>query len=223
MNISRALLTGCLLIVMFGIAYQIPSAANQEEKIVWQDIALSQLQVSRDANRPLPSAFRSVQTDFLTLQSQLGGLTRNADQALTLELPLPNGVTERFTIQSDSILEPALSEKYPNIQTFTLKGVDNLAATGRVDVTPLGFHAYIQTPAGDIFIDPYSGSDLSIYISYAKSDSQRIPRPVVERAPTGRFAERMVRLRANRGPLDANIDLGAVKRTYQMVAVATGE
>ncbi|MEM8862727.1 MAG: zinc-dependent metalloprotease family protein, partial [Chloroflexota bacterium] len=122
-----------------------------------------------------------------------------------------------------SILEPALSEKYPNIQTFTLKGIDNLAATGRVDVTPLGFHAYIQTPAGDVYIDPYSSNDLSIYISYAKLDSVRTPRPVVERAPTGRFAERMVSLRANRGPLDANIDLGAVKRTYQMVAVATGE
>lgn len=208
--------------IMAAITIYSPISVRSEEAVVWHDVSARRAHLTRPENRPLPTSYRLIQTDLSILERQLMAATRAPQQPLLLELPLPNGKMGEFTLQSSPIMEPALAAKYPDYQTFTAKGVTDPTATGRIDITPLGFHAYIQSATGDIYIDPYHPADLSLYISYHKNDSQRQPKQYTEFAPVGRLAE-IAQRNSIRGTNATNIDLGAVKRTYQMAVVASGE
>ncbi|HEY5999590.1 MAG TPA: zinc-dependent metalloprotease family protein [bacterium] len=71
-----------------------------------------------------------------------------------LSLPLPGGAFARFRIERSPILSPALAQRYRSIRTYRGQGVDDPAATARLDVTPLGFHAQIISRSGTVLVDP---------------------------------------------------------------------
>src|SRR6185369_960845 len=90
--------------------------------------------------------------------------------AAVLALPMPDGSLQRFSIQASSIMEPALAARFPEITTYIGQGLDDRAATARLDRTPLGFHAQILSPNGRVFVDPYIANDSQIYVSYFTRD-----------------------------------------------------
>ena len=92
----------------------------------------------------------------------------------TLEIPMPDGTTANFLVWETSIMEPALSAKYPNIKTFRGKGVTDPTATLIFDWTEFGFHAMVLSPVtGSVFIDPYAQDDNQNYIAYFKKDFKK--------------------------------------------------
>ena len=87
-----------------------------------------------------------------------------------LSLPNSNGKLERFKIYENSVMDPALQAKYPNIRSYIGIGVDNPTATAYFSMSPLGFKSmvlYADKPAE--FIEPYS-NDLKTYSVYKKAD-----------------------------------------------------
>src|SRR5512135_2601388 len=101
---------------------------------------------------------------------------------LVLSLPKPDGTFESFAIQESPIMEPGLAAKHPEIKTFSGRGIDDPAATIRFDLTPLGFHASVRSPAGGWYIDPYYQLDDSLYASYFGRDLSEDPHGIyVER------------------------------------------
>ncbi|MEM9774438.1 MAG: reprolysin-like metallopeptidase [Chloroflexota bacterium] len=222
MKITRFALFFGLLLFLFPSFDQLSISAISQESVVWHDVSAQQGQLTRSADRLMPTSYRLVQTNFDVLSGQLTSLTRAPKQHLTLELPLPNGKMAEFTLQSAPIMEPRLAAKYFELQTFTAKGITDPTATGRIDITPYGFHAYVQSAEGEIYIDPFHQADLSLYISYFKNHAQRLPKQYVESAPVGRLAD-IARQNSGRVGNATNIDLGNVKRTYQMAVTASGE
>src|SRR5919202_1326664 len=89
---------------------------------------------------------------------------------VALELPLPDGSSGTFRVVQSPIMEPGLAARYPQITTYIAQGVDDPTATARLDRTPLGFHAMVLSASGTWFVDPYSRSDTTYYISYRKQD-----------------------------------------------------
>ena len=94
-----------------------------------------------------------------------------------IELPLPDGRSLIVKLIPSRILPKKLSEKYPSIKTYKILP-DKTVVNGRVDITPNGFHAMVQTRKGDTFlIDPdkanrEEGSQLR-YFSYRKQDQRQ--------------------------------------------------
>jgi hypothetical protein len=89
---------------------------------------------------------------------------------MVIELPTPDGGTQRFSLWQNDVLPQRLLDKYPNIRTYTARGLDDGHAYARLDLTEEGFHAMVLTPDGTWFIDPFGAGNTEDYLSYRRSD-----------------------------------------------------
>ncbi|MEE9309487.1 MAG: immunoglobulin-like domain-containing protein [Cocleimonas sp.] len=94
-------------------------------------------------------------------------------KSVELSLPLPNGEFVRVRAISSPILSLALSEKYPDIKTWRVEGVEDPAISGRIDFTVNGFHGMLVLADGEtIFIDPDKNQTQdNVYRSLSKRDN----------------------------------------------------
>ncbi|GJQ30794.1 MAG: hypothetical protein HBSAPP03_26780 [Phycisphaerae bacterium] len=51
-------------------------------------------------------------------------------------------------------MHPDLAAKYPGISTYTIRGLDQPASVGRLDLSPAGLHAILRHPDGAALISP---------------------------------------------------------------------
>lgn len=147
----------------------------------------------------VPEKFSTTSLDIDGLKNFLWNLPGestvlyNRSQAQVIELPMPDGNIARFRVWESSIMEPALASKFSEIKTFAGQGIDDPAATLRMDYNPYyGFHAQILSPNGRIYIDPYARGDIKNYMSYYQRDNKRtaafqcgVESPVIEPASSG--------------------------------------
>jgi hypothetical protein len=115
---------------------------------------------------------RYLQADTVQLKAVLRAapLERSSEATSTIELPLPDGEMRRFVIEESPVMAPALAAKYPHFKTYRVRATDSPQVTGRADLLPTGFHAYITTEKGVVVINPERGySDQ--YRSFYKHDS----------------------------------------------------
>ena len=89
------------------------------------------------------------------------------DRSHTLELPMPDGSLQRFSVVESPIMPAATAERFPEMKTFRLRGIDDPAVSGRADITTRGFRAMLSTPAGVVFIDPESPAG-NLYRAYLR-------------------------------------------------------
>lgn len=187
--------------LIFLILVTAKSALGASPSGLWQDLSEKPLLATHGGlstkivrNGVVPSSYRTLHLDRARLSTALAaalpeGTLRKAladgapSAALPapaeIELPIPRSTSfARFTVELSPVMEPALAAKYPTIQTYIAQGIDNPELTARIDVTPLGFHALILSPAGQIVIDPYflDGSDPDTSIAFYKRD-YAAPRP----------------------------------------------
>ena len=134
---------------------------------IWQDASVSPVQA-----RGINQGVHAYRADQIALRNLLDLVPHEAsgDFSQQIDLPMPDGSLARFQIVESPIMAPALAARYPEIKTFKVFGVDDPLASGRVDITPQGFHAMLFTAKGRLFIDPdptstQSGQYLSRYRS----------------------------------------------------------
>lgn len=120
---------------------------------------------------------RRVSVDLGRLKSALVPATdlsedsaKKSSTQVQLELPMPNGSQQVFNIVESSIMEPELAARYPQIKTYKAVAKNDSTISGRLDIGPKGFHAYVFLPDGEVFIDPVPESDHQEYYTYYKSD-----------------------------------------------------
>ena len=166
-------LKSCLLAIVIVVFISAPALAQR--KSLWSDVAETKIRVAQGARVIVPHVYRTVALNQSALKSLLKSLpmesnvsVRNSSRIITL--PMPDGSYQSFRVVESPVMEPALMKKYPEIKTYSGQGIEDPAATVRFDWTPKGFHAMILSPAGTVFIDPYSRGDITNYISYYKKD-----------------------------------------------------
>ena len=138
------------------------------------------------------------------------------DFAVEISLPTPDGVFNRFLVAESSVMEPQLAAELPDVRTYSGQGIDDPAATLRMDITPQGLHAQVLSPMGDFWIDPISRGDTTHYASYHRSEFGPLSDWVcgVERA-----SALMKTSRAG----TANRSATVTRRDYRLCVAATGE
>ena len=83
-----------------------------------------------------------------------------------LELPLPNGQQMQFKVEPSKVMAPELATRYPQIRTWKVFNPEKPTISGRIDLTPRGFHGLINTQEGErVFIEPRGESSLNEYVS----------------------------------------------------------
>ncbi len=137
-------------VLLFYVVLIISSSVSASA--LWQDVDRIQ---SRSVNNNT-NKFRAVYAD----QDQLKALLWTAPgqdsgmQGVLIDLPLPDGSFVNVQVFEVPILAPAIAKRFPEIRTFRAVGVQNNTIFGRLDVTPNGFHAMLETPQGIVFINP---------------------------------------------------------------------
>ncbi|WP_110514367.1 reprolysin-like metallopeptidase [Herpetosiphon llansteffanensis] len=198
-----------------------PTAASSDG--FWQDVQESRL-VQKGARQIVPTIYRTVGLDLDGLSQYLAKAPLEQDQAVvnslyTLQLPMPDGKFEQFRIVESPIMQPELAAKFPEIRTYLIVGVDTPNLSGRLDLTPAGFHGLILGGQGRIFIDPYSAGDTKNYIVY---DSRNFV-PSSEKLAERQVEDYVIDLPLSSDGLAAPKAVGDKLRTYRLAMAATGE
>ncbi|MEJ2426697.1 MAG: M12 family metallo-peptidase [Candidatus Thiodiazotropha sp.] len=174
-----------------------------------------------------PVYFRALDLDREALKAQLDqspaevGILQTGGQ--TLELPLPDGGMTRLYVEASPIMAPELAQRHPEITTYRVRGIDQPELTGRLDLTPLGFHALLNTPAGTVFIDPDATGG---YRSFYKRDYART-HPQAGQAHVCHTPQHdsgsLKQLQTGRLQTAARTLSGGQRRIYRLAVAATGE
>ena len=120
--------------------------------------------------------FQALTLNVAGLRAALATAPAEASGAapLVLALPLPDGRTGRFAVREAPVLAPGLAARFPEIRTYAGRGLDDPAASVRLDLTPRGFHAQVLTGGGQSFyIDPASRTDARHYLGFYQRDMRR--------------------------------------------------
>ncbi|RNC82850.1 MAG: hypothetical protein ED559_14090 [Phycisphaera sp.] len=125
-----------------------------------------------------PDVFNAAALDTNALRANLAaapleGTPGHLDNAVLIDLPMPEGDFEAFLVYESPVMEAGLAEKFPDIKTYAGRSIENPTARVRMTVTPKGFDAQIRREGPDAYIDRYSKNDNTLYTAYFKNDLDR--------------------------------------------------
>ena len=140
----------------------------------WTRIEPSSISKNKNTERlSFPKDFGVYQTSFTAIKSKLQNApsvlkTKNSQNIITI--PNSKGVEERFEIFEFSNFDSELQQQFPEIRSYTGKGIDDKNATIRLSIDPRGMQAMVfRTDKKNEFIEPYSDNP-NVYVVY---ESQR--------------------------------------------------
>lgn len=197
----------------------------QSSKTIWTAIEESSISVKgkRDI---IPDKYRTYHLDMPVLQTILNQAPSDRNTLIKhstsiVSLPLPNGSVQQFYLLESPVMAPALQTSYPNIRTYSVHGIDDPYASGKLDLTEYGFHGMIRSPYGDVYIDPYCKNNISDYISYYVADFQK---PEMYKLPEiGLIKDEEDHGSVKRVAAPTAVCAGTNLRTYRLAIGCTGE
>jgi len=139
------------LILIIG---SLASTASLAQAPLWQidNLAANRSQVGSHGKAYFAANAQALRALLQNTPHELSG-----DNSYIISLPMPDGSLSRFSLVESPIMADALAARYPEIKTYKVFGIDDPAASGRVDITPRGFHAMLHTAQGRVTIDPEAG------------------------------------------------------------------
>ena len=143
----------------------------------WQDISEHSMVLSSTAHRLIPTdQHRGLQLDFESLKMELAAApmeftAAGRNNAVQIQLPLPDGSMETFAVVNSPILAPGIASRYPSIQTYKGRSIKNASVTTRFSMSPRGLHAIISSESGMVMIDPFVQGQTAFYGAYYTRNS----------------------------------------------------
>lgn len=122
----------------------------------------------------IPRVYRTLSLSFEQYKSHLNTAPAeslsNYKSGLEISLPYPDNTFKKFRIVETKMMEEALAAQFPQIKTYVGQGLDDPGAIVRIDYTTQGFHAFVISAEGFMFIDPYQKENNNLYITYLSKD-----------------------------------------------------
>ncbi len=197
---------------------------NGEDSKLWRQIEESQINKIGKRNL-LPAESVVFRLDRMFLKNLMSEMppefaNRMFQKTVVMEVPLPDGKISRFRIEESDLLAPHIKADFPDWRTFNGYGIDDPEALARFDWTSKGFHGYILTPEGTIYIEPFQENDTQNYIVFHKHKYGTLPDGF-----SCKF-DREIHGRKNYSvetPASAPYVNGAQIRQYRIAVATTGE
>ncbi|MBW8687920.1 reprolysin-like metallopeptidase [Chitinophaga rhizophila] len=116
-----------------------------------------------------PTEFKLFDLNLAPFRSELFKTVGNKSaHATIISLPNADGKIEQFQITESSNFEPALQARFPEIRSFSGKGVTDKSATLKLSISPQGIQTTVFRPEKENeFIEPYS-ADHTVYTVFKK-------------------------------------------------------
>ncbi|MBK7388835.1 MAG: T9SS type A sorting domain-containing protein [Bacteroidetes bacterium] len=209
------LLVGALLVQ--GITVN----AQQTLRKPLADVSESSI-VLKGERYTFPSNYRTLQLDQVAMEQLLSMAPEESSYRtsgqVVFNMPMPDGTTQAFSIFKSVVMHPDLAANFPELKTFAGYGIDHPEDHIRLDITPLGFHAMILSPRGQVFIDPYSTNTTTDYICYYKKDVTRTTSFSCETEDLSEDLQRSIP-----SNYQGQRSSGTQLRTYRLALAGTGE
>lgn len=176
--------------------------------------------------------FQLINSDLKTqlLSAPLESKVKINESACVITLPLPNGTIQHFKVVESPIMEKDLANSFPNIKTYSIKGIDDPYANGKLDWNEFGFHGMVRSVKGDFFIDPYCLANIKDYITYYTADFEKDPSQkapeigvVVNPKKTNTISPKKKQQSEKKSSLNPATCSGSQLKTYRMAVACTGE
>lgn len=200
---------------------------NVRQNSLWQqfDEATANLRGQRSVT---PEKYLTFRLNRTSMRGGLASLSRGDDdmtgsRSIIIEIPMPDGSIQHFRMENAPILSPELAAQYPSWRFMQGYGIEDPTAMGRFDWNAMGFHGYIETSKGIVYIDPYQKGDTQNYLVFYKHDFG---------APESDFYCRMdgtmSKIAGRADPSDLvpaapSFSFGSTLRTYKLAIATTGE
>lgn len=117
------------------------------------------------ARQSFPKEFKVFGLDIAPLRQKLFSVVdaRTAGSSTVISLPNADGGIEEFEVVEASNFEPALQARFPQIRTFSGKGITDKYATLKLSISPQGIQTMVfRTDKQNEFIEAYS-QDHTVY------------------------------------------------------------
>ncbi|MEQ1605090.1 MAG: reprolysin-like metallopeptidase [Pyrinomonadaceae bacterium] len=216
----------CVLVAAFFSNVDIYAVTSSDQPPLWQ----------QNDNSRLPDRGRRLLTPekylvFRLNQPALGSFLDEMPLEFTsearlknvvVEMPMPDGTLQRFRIEDSPVLADHLARDFPSWKTFQGYGIDDPTATARFDWTKTGFHGYILTAHGTVYIDPLQENDNDNYIVYYKHE-YGAPGAGDFHCGVDDLVARLAPTAAANAPDAVQFAHGAAIRTYRVAVATTGE
>ena len=199
---------------------------------LWSDIAASQAETALAAKQSaLEAKSRRVLLDYEQLKATLAPATALSAwqvqkdlNTAQIDLPMPYGGLQTFNVYESSVMAPELAAKYPQIKTYKVVAANDPAVTGVLDTGPKGFHAYLNTAEGEMFINPASSSTQTEYYSLYKHDyASTTPRKFSCGVQSKKSASASPVEEFKAGGINALARTSDTIKTYRIAVAATSE
>ncbi|MBK9636631.1 MAG: hypothetical protein IPO63_01965 [Bacteroidetes bacterium] len=146
----------------------------QENRVYWQTIPKSSL-INLNSRYALPEKFVTLQCNTNLIRQQLSvapmEFTSGAlNSTVTFKIHMPDGNILSFKMVESMVMDPVLATQFPSIKTYSGQGIEERDAILKVSISPIGFHAMILSPKGNVFIDPLEPGNTNDYIVYFRND-----------------------------------------------------
>ncbi|MBL7936413.1 MAG: zinc-dependent metalloprotease [Bacteroidia bacterium] len=212
---KKIITLGCLIIGLITNA--------QSGKNIWSPVYEKEILITgkRDI---IPEKYKTFHLDINKLKEFLSSvpLDKNIitnNSTAIISLPMPDGSIQNFKVVESSVMEEPLQQNHPDIRTYNVQGIDDMYASGKLDLTEYGFHGMIRSPNGDVFIDPYCKWNVNDYITYYTSDFSK---PESDRMIEIGVLEEIEHHNSQIAAPTA-VCAGSNLRTYRLAVACTGE
>lgn len=215
----RSKLMGLLVSALFVQGIEVNAQQTLRKPLT--DVSESAI-VLKGERYTFPSNYRTLQLDQVAMEQLLGqapeeSAYRTSGQVV-FNMPMPDGTTQAFSIYKSVVMHPDLAANFPEIKTYAGYGIDHPEDHIRLDITPLGFHAMILSPRGQVFIDPYSTNTTTDYICYYKKDVTRTTSFTCETEDLSEDLQKSIP-----SNYQGQRSIGTQLRTYRLALAGTGE
>ena len=212
-------------IITLSLVCSLFSLKAQSNQGLWKSVKENDIVVSgkRDI---VPEKYKTFHLDINTLKNILSSapsdkFIKTDNSPVIISLPMPDGTIQNFKLAESPVMEDALQNSFPEIRTYNIRGIDDVYASGKLDLTEFGFHGMIRSSNGDIYIDPYCKWNIDDYITYYASD---FVKPFNERGVCEGVLGSVESINNQEKTTSPNaICAGANLKTYRLAVACTGE